>query len=102
MRAHQIRQFRCRGGFTPQIKFPHRPALEIGDDHARAQTAGLAAQSFKVGSGPFIGINVARHLFTHTGAQDLDCNLAAFGGDSAVDLRDGCSANGFGIELRVQ
>src|SRR3546814_10650997 len=55
-----------------------------------------------MGSGPFIGFDVARELFVDAGAADLDRDLAAVGRHRAVDLRDRGRSDGFGIELAIK
>jgi hypothetical protein len=76
--------------------------LEIGDDHARPQPDCLvAADNLDVRRRPLVGFDGAREFLLDPRAQDLDCNRAPFGGDSAMDLGDGRGADGIGMFLCV-
>jgi hypothetical protein len=78
------------------------PAAEIGDDQARAQAPGLAAQRFEVRGGPFIGLDIARELLAHAGPQHLDRHLAPIERPGLMHLGDRGGADRILVETREQ
>ena len=90
---HGLGQFGGGGRFAPQVQLAHGPALQVGDDQARAQPSSFAAQRFKMGCSPLISLNVGRELFANARAQHLDRHGAAVGRYTLVDLSDRCGAN---------
>jgi len=99
---HLLGKFARRGGLASQIEFGICPALEIGDGETRAQAARFTAHCFDMGSRPFIGRDVAREFLADAGAQHLDRDLAAIGGDALVHLRDARRADWHRINLGEQ
>src|SRR3546814_7160480 len=71
-----------------EVEFAQGPAAEIGDDLARAEARGFAAQRLEMRGRPFIGFDVARELLVDAGAAHLDRDRAAVGRHRAVDLRE--------------
>ncbi len=86
--AHRLGELGGRGCLAAQVELAIGPALEVGDRQPRAQPRCLAAERFEMGSGPFVGRDVARQPLADAGTQHLDRDMLALGGDRAVDLRD--------------
>jgi hypothetical protein len=96
---HALGQLRGGGGFAAQIELARGPALEGLDDQARAQARCLAAHALDLGGGPFIGVDRPGELGLDAGAEHLYRDLAAVGGDCAVDLRDRGGADGMLVDF---
>ncbi len=60
----------------------------MGDDEARAEPLRLAAVALDVRRRPFVGLDRAGEFVFDPRAEHLDGDVAAVGGDGAVDLRD--------------
>jgi len=96
---HLFGKFGGGGRLAPQVELGIGPALEVGDSETRAQARGLAAHLLDMGRSPFVGLDVAREFLADAGAQHLDGDLAAIGGQPLVDLRDARRADRLGIDF---
>src|SRR3546814_4846282 len=76
---HRVGELGCRSRLAPEVEFAQGPAAEIGDDLARAEARGFAAQRLEMRGLPFIGFDVARELLVDAGAAHLDRDRAAVG-----------------------
>ena len=90
------------GRLAAQIELARGPLAEHRDDEARAQPRDLAAHALGLRRGPFIGLHRAREFVLDAGAQHLDRDVRALGGDRAVDLRDRGGADGHLVDRGEQ
>ena len=91
-------QFGRVGGLAAQVEFGFDPALEGGDDGARAQPGKFAAQRFDVARAPFIGGERGGNISLDARAQQLDGDSAALAGHGLVHLGNGSGGHGDGFD----
>ena len=96
---HILAQLGRRSGLALQVELARGPLAELGDDQPRPQPLDLAAVAFDMRRRPFVGLDRFGELVLDAGAEHLHRDVAAFGGDRAVDLRDRGGADGLFIEL---
>ena len=65
-------EFRCGGGFEPQVQFTQNHAFEMGDDIHRPQAAGRRRQQFRHARSEIEGVDILAEGLFDPGAQHLD------------------------------
>ncbi len=82
-----------------EVELARGPLAEMGDHQPRAKPLDLAAVAFDLRRRPFVRLDRLGELLLDARAEHLDRDLAAFGGDRAMDLGDRGRADGHFVEL---